>query len=216
MRRNVPALMIVALVVCFAFSANSALAAPKVSAPVGVVMLGQGAQVSQITAQNGTSLYVGDTLSTDATGSLRVRFGTSQLMLGPQTVVKLADSTHGVTAVLQHGIVRFSAAGSPIELRALEAIVHPQADASGEMMVVGPREFQIGSTKGNLTVDIDGANKIVAESTAYDVTLEPMPADPQTQGGGKVKGLWILIGGILVLTGLALYAATLSLSNFSN
>lgn len=71
MRRIVPVLALAVLVCCVAFSASPAFAAPNTTAPVGVVLLGQGAQVSQITAQNGTSLYAGDTLNTDGTGSLR-------------------------------------------------------------------------------------------------------------------------------------------------
>ncbi len=172
MRRIVPALSFALVFLALVFCANPVLAASTAAAPVGVVMVSQGAQVSQVTAQNGTSLYAGDTLNTDADGSLRVRFGTSQLMLGPATVVKVAENKNGVALVLQHGIVRFSAAGSPMELRALAAIVHPGEDASGQLSIVGPSEFQIGSTKGNLNVDIDGVDKVVSEATAYDVTLE--------------------------------------------
>jgi hypothetical protein len=213
-RRIVPVLALALFVLCLMISANPAQAATTAAAPVGVVMLGQGALVSQIPAQNGTSLYAGDTLNTDATGSLRVRFGTSQLMLGPATVVKVAEGKNGVALVLQHGIVRFSAAGSPLELRALAAIVQPGDDASGQISIVGPSEFQIGSTKGNLNVDIDGVDKVVAESTAYDVTLEPAPGQPDTVGGGKVRGLWILISLIALLTALGLWAALLSDSHF--
>lgn len=216
MRRIVPALSFALVFLALVFCANPVLAASTAAAPVGVVMVSQGAQVSQVTAQNGTSLYAGDTLNTDADGSLRVRFGTSQLMLGPATVVKVAENKNGVALVLQHGIVRFSAAGSPMELRALAAIVQPGEDASGQLSIVGPSEFQIGSTKGNLNVDIDGVDKVVSEATAYDVTLEPTPADPQTVGGGKVRGLWILISLIALLTALGLYAALLSNSHFSN
>ena len=137
-------------------------------------------------------------------------------MLGPGTVVKLVEAAHGVSLNLQHGVVRFSAAGSPMELRALAAIVHLGDDASGQLSIVGPSEFQIGSTKGNLDVDIDGTDKVVAESTAYDVTLEPVPGDPQTAGGGRVRGLWILISLIAILTALGLYAALLSEHHFTN
>ena len=207
---------VVVLALAFALVASLPVcAAPKVSAPVGVVVLGQGAQVSHVDAENGTSLYPGDTLSTDNKGSLRVRFGSSQLMLGPATVVTVAQGQHGVTATLQHGTMRFSAASTPIELHALAAIVNPQQDdASGELVIVNQSEFQIASSKGNLDVDIDGDSRTVAENTAYDVTLEPVPADPQTVGGGRVKGLWILIALILLITAGGLYAATLSCSKF--
>lgn len=194
-------------------------ASSKPVAPVGVVVLAQGAQVSHLTAENGTTLYPGDTLSTDDKGMLRVRFGSSQLMMGPLSVVKIAQGPHGVRAILQRGVMRFSAAGSPLELQALAAIVDPQNDsASGELVVVGPAEFQIASTQGNLDVDIDGEGRTVAESTAYDVTLQPInasaTADPQTIGGARVRGIWLLIALILLLTAGSLYLATISSSHF--
>ncbi len=189
-------------------------AGPKIAAPVGVVTAAQGAQVSQITARDGTTLYAGDTLATDPDGSLRVRFGASQLMLGPGTVVKLVDAMHGVTAVLQHGLVRFAQAGSPIELRVLAAIVRPQEGAAGEVVIVGPSEFQIASTKGALDVEIDGVIKTVSESTAYDVTLVPDPDHANDKGVIKQKALWIPISIVALLTILAVTASTLSRSKF--
>ncbi len=189
-------------------------AGPKIAAPVGVVTAAQGAQVSQITARDGTTLYAGDTLATDPDGSLRVRFGASQLMLGPGTVVKLVDAMHGVTAVLQHGLVRFAQAGSPIELRVLAAIVRPQEGAAGEVVIVGPSEFQIASTKGALDVEIDGVIKTVSESTAYDVTLVPDPDHANDKRVIKQKALWIPISIVALLTILAVTASTLSRSKF--
>lgn len=204
----------VALAFCGLLSIRAALAAPKIIAPVGVVVFAEGAQVSQVTAQIGASLYAGDTLSTDANGSLRVRFGVSQLVLGPATVVKLQDAPSGIVAVLRHGVVRFNAAGSPIELRVLEAIVRPQTGASCEVIVMGPRELQVGSTKGSVVVEVDGEERVVSESTAYDVTLDSASTDPNDKRIRKSKVLWVPITIIAMLTAAFATAATLSSSKF--
>jgi hypothetical protein len=192
---------------------HAALASPKVMAPVGVVVYAEGAQVSQVAAATGASLYAGDTLTTGERGSLRVRFGTSQLMLGPATVVKLAEAPIGVAAVLQMGVVRFASVGSPIEFRVIGAIIDPQQGTAGEIVIVGPSEFKIASTKGNLDVEIDGEVKIVGEGTAYDVTVPPGPDTSHAKHSGRdKKAIWIPISLILLLTGLLLTAATLSCS----
>jgi hypothetical protein len=201
------------------FLGHSAAAAPAVVAPVGVVVIAQGAQISQVAAVNGTSLYPGDTLSTDATGSLRVRFGTSQLMLGPATEVKIAQNEHVIAAILQRGIVRFSMANNAIELEALDHVaVHTHGDAaSGEFVLAGPNEFQIACTHGALIVDIDGAQRVVAESSSFDVTLKDAPDyedNAKHPGRRKKLGLWVAISAILITTGVMLYLSTLSSSRF--
>jgi hypothetical protein len=219
-KRHFPIHAALVLAICFAPLAISAPAIPstgdhpKIAAPVGVVLATQGAQVSQISAEIGSSLYPGDTLTTDAAGSLHVRFGASQLALGPGTVVKLAEATNGVAAVLQHGLIRFSAAGSPFELRVFGVIVRPRDGAAGELVIVGPSEFQIASTKGEIAVNIDGTERIVAESTAYDVTLESSRNAADDKRIFKRKGLWIPIAIIAALTAVNLATITLSSSKF--
>lgn len=193
-------------------------AGPKVTAPVGVVVVAQGAQISQVAAVNGSSLYPGDTLSTDASGSLRVRFGTSQLMLAPSTAVKIQQDEHAIAVILQRGIVRFSTATTVIELEALDhVVVRPQGEAaSGEVAVVGANEFQVSCTRGALIVEIDGVQRIVAESTSFDVTLKDALDEDNAKHSGRRKklGLWIPISAILITTGVGLYLATLSCSKF--
>jgi hypothetical protein len=185
-------------------------ARPNVTAPIGVVVSAQGAQISQVDAVNGTSLYPHDTISTGVGGALRVRFGSSQLTLGPSTAVKLEQNERAIAAILQRGIVRFAAAGVGIEFQALDhVIVRAQGDAaSGEFAVVSSNEFQIACTRGALIVEIDGVQRIVAESTSYDVTLKDAPDyDAQHAGHRKKLAVWIAISAILIATGVGLYLA---------
>jgi hypothetical protein len=197
-------------------SVNSVLAEQKPAVAVGVVMSSHGGQVSQITAQNGSSLFVGDTLNTDSTGSLIVRFGASLVMLDSSTVVKVNRAKNGIALILQHGKLGFSTVGSPIELQALGVIVHPREDASRQLLIVGPCEFQIGSTRGSLNVDIDGVDKTVTESTAYDVTLDNSQTNSAGAGRDKRLATWIVIAGIALATAYVSWVAFLSRSKFTN
>ena len=222
MRKQAPVLIPAALLALFVCAAPAGAAgsksAPPSNVPLGVVVTSERAVVSQVPAQPGTSLYDGDALVTDAKGSLRVRLGNSQLLLGGNTVVRLRASPAQVQAVLEQGVLRFSVVGQPLTLQALAAIIRPQQSSSGEVLILGPKEFQIGSTKGNLDVDIDGDSRVVSEATAYDVTLVPADPDasPQTTGAGRVKGIWILIALILLLTAAGLWLALLSCSSASS
>lgn len=210
---------IIALLSACAMAVSSPLAsAASVAAPIGVVLFSAGAQISQVDAASGTSLYAGDILSTGASGSLRVRFGKSQVMLGAHSTAKVDRDDTGVAMILQLGTIRFSAAGDPLSIRALDGvIVRPiQNSAAGQLLLIGPAEFQIAATKGSLEVEIDGEKRIVAESTAYDVKLQPLSFDLDTQHAGKRKrkALWIIIPIILISTALGLTLSALSESKF--
>ncbi len=157
------------------------LAAPafaKPDAPLGVVMLGNRANVGLAAAASGTSVYNGDTLTTDASGTLRVRFGGAQIMLGPSTTVDLHEQDGMVDVILRQGNVRFAGVpGSPIQVHVLQAMVRTrQSEAgTGQVAVLNSREFQVGSQKGDLDVNVNGENHVVSAPHAYDLKINSMP-----------------------------------------
>lgn len=169
------------------------LAAPafaKPDAPLGVVILGSRANVGLAAAATGASVYNGDTLSTDASGTLRVRFGGAQIMLGPGTTVDLHEQDGMVDVILRQGNVRFAGVpGSPIEVHVLQAMVRTrQSEAgTGQVAVLNSREFQVGSQKGDLDVNVNGENHVVSAPHAYDLKINSMPllgaGAPATAGG---------------------------------
>lgn len=148
--------------------------------PVGIVVLGQHAFVAGMSLGGGTSLYDGDSVSTQSKGSLQIRIGASQIVLGENANLSLHRAEHSVTADLGAGTIRFScAAGAPLEIHALGAVIRGRAGVSaGQIAIVGPNEFQVGSLSGALIVSVDGDTRTIAEGNAYDATLDS-PADPQ-------------------------------------
>lgn len=186
------------------------------SAPLGIVTGAQRANVGQTAALDGTSLYDGDILTTDSVGVMRVRFGGSQMALGTNTIVRINKTEAGVSATVLSGMVRFACVpGSNLEIHTLKVVeVRAKGDkpATGQLSVVASNAFQVGSTKGDLAVSVNGNERDVAESTAYRVTVEdPDPASPQiTQAAGKSTGLWIAIGAVAAGTAIALALAFMS------
>jgi hypothetical protein len=182
---------------------------------MGVVTGAQQAQIGRVTATDGTSIYDGDTISTGPTGALRLQFGGSQMVLTSGTVVSLSKTEAGVIATLVSGAVRFSnVPGSPLEVRTLKSVVvrsKGEQSSVGQLSVTGPTSFQIGSTKGDLAVSVNGVDHVVEASTAYNVNLDGDGGGGQNsrspRAAGTSGGIWIAVAVIATGTGIALWLA---------
>jgi hypothetical protein len=200
------------LVVVAGLTAVPAIAGP--SAPMGIVTSAQRALVGHALAVDGTSIYDGDTLSTEATGAVRLQFGDSQMILTGNTVVSLNKTDAGVSATLVSGSVRFaSVPGSLLEVRALKSVVVRSKDnqsAVGQLTVTGPASFQIGSTKGALDVSVNGVDHVVEASTAYNVNLDGDNGGDQNKSpraAGTSGGIWLAVAVIAAGTAVAIWLA---------
>ena len=202
-----------------ALTINAARADAAPTTPLGVVVAGQKALLGAVYVADGTSLFDGDTVSTQGKGSLRIRLGASQLFLGENSTLTLLRSERGVTAKLLGGTARFSGAvGAPIELLVLDAKIRGKQDgAAGQVTVISKDEFQVGATSGALTVDVNGDVRTVDENTAYDATLSPAPDNGMPVGAGRRRSLilWMLIGLAAIGTVIAVVHATMSHSGIN-
>lgn len=205
-------LLLILSVAC-GLAALPAFAGPSPLAPVGVVVAAQRAVIGQTLAVDGSSLYDGDRISTDANGAMRLRFGASQMVLGGNAIVTLHKTDAGVSATLLRGNVRFvSAPGTLLELRTLNTVAIRSKSGqpvTGQLSLVGPSTFEVGSIKGDLVVSVNGSDRVVTESNAYRVNLED-PGTPDgssnspTLAAGKSLGVWIPIALIIAGTAAAL------------
>jgi hypothetical protein len=195
----------------------SSAAQASANAPMGVVVSSQRALLGGSYIVDGTSLFDGDTLSTQENGSLRIRIGATILAIGQNSILTLRRDQQVIRAVLIAGTAQFSiSAGSQVVIDALGANISARKDsASGVIAVVNANEFQIGSTRGSLNVDVDGDVRTVAEGMNYDVTLNVSddPAIPVMNGKKWKIASWTLITVIAGLTALAVQRATLSPSH---
>jgi len=200
------------LIVTAGLAAVPAIAGP--SSPVGVVTSAQRSLIGHVSATDGTSIYDGDTVSTEPSGALRLQFGGSQMVLTGNSVVSLNKTDAGVVATVLSGAVRFSSVpGSLLEVRTLKAVVvRAKGDqlAVGQLSVTGPASFQIGSTKGDLDVAVNGVEHVVEASTAYNVSLDGdggQNSRRRPRAAGASGGIWIAIAAIAAGTGVALWLA---------
>jgi hypothetical protein len=206
------------LAVACIFAAIPAAAGP--SASMGVVVGASNASIGHASAIDGTAVYDGDTVSTEANGAMRLQFGASQIYLSSNAIVTFHKTDTGVEAVLERGNVRFATApGSPLTLRALNDHVGIRSKgnmvATGQLSIISPNVFEVGSIKGDLDVSVNGNDREVDESNAYRVTVpdsEPSGGGgaPSTPGAGASYGIWIPISLIIAGTIAAIVLAVIS------
>lgn len=145
--------------------------------PLGVVIVGQSARLAGQVAAVGSNVYAGDSLSTDPTGTLRLKIGTGgQLYLLGGSEAQLAASGAAIQADVSQGTVGFaSTAANPIQLNTPLGLVHPVDGfaAYGQVQILGPSEIVITAYKGDLQIDRPCETQTVHEGNTYRVTLEP-------------------------------------------
>jgi hypothetical protein len=217
LRRSARAIAAVVLLIGVLQASTFAEVAPA----LGQVIEAERAHLGGSSATSGSTLFDGDRLATDASGSLRARVGSGQLYLMAQSAAMLHRSASGASATLLGGTAIFAMANpESFELQALTARfrAHPGtaggASTLGQVTVTGPKEFVIASHRGAIDVFIGDEMRTVAENTAVRVVLDP-PDDknPQTTTGAhpgakrKVLFLWIVLGSIAAVTTVFVFRA---------
>src|ERR1700735_1706340 len=180
-RSCVIAILIAGLLNVPAFAANEA--------PLGLVTQAQNAQIGNTKVEIGTTIFPGDVLATEVGGTLRLKFGASQLYLLSASSASLAQTAtaNAVHAVVSRGTVGFSSNGKDqIELEIPQGILHAAngVPAYGQVTIVSPLEVVISSYRGTLVLDYNGESRAIPEGKSYRVTLDLEPtAQPQTPAG---------------------------------
>lgn len=161
--------------------------------PMGLVMQAENAHIGNANVAIGTTIFPGDTLATEAGGTLRLNFGASQMYLLSASSATLAPnaSSNAVHAVVGHGTVGFSSNGSDhIELEIPEGILRAanSEPAYGQVTIVGPQEVIISAYRGTLALDHDGEVRDIPAGKSYRVTMDLEPAASQPQAPAGVGG----------------------------
>jgi hypothetical protein len=197
----------------------SLLTAPVWAAPsssLGVVVFADRAHVGAAQASVGATVFSGDRLSTEQTGSVQVRAGAARLLLSSGSVATFSQEAASPAATLTLGSAIFSTANSnAFALHVASAVIRPSSNQPtiGRVTVLTPRELIVRSTRGSLTIAVDGDVREIPEGTAYRVVLDPdaQPQGPQgagTKGGyggpplkaARSKFIWYAIGITAVVT----------------
>jgi hypothetical protein len=207
------------------------LGAPLWAAPatpaiqLGTVVYADHAHLGTASASVGSTVFGGDRLSTDPSGSVQVRAGAARFLLASSSIATLSQQDASPIATLTSGTATFSTASAKaFVLHFANAAIRPNTDEPtvGQVTALGAREFVVKSTRGSLLVTVEGESRVVAEGAAYHVILDPTPtetaaaassagATPSPNGppvsAGTSKFVWYAVGVVAVVTALAIHAA---------
>ena len=156
--------------------------------PLGVVVTADKAHLSGATASIGADVFTGELLETEPNGTLRLKFGATQLYLNPASNVVLGQDANPLRVILNKGTVGFSSnVANQFEVQTPVGMVR-SADgqrAFGEVTVVGPNKILVAAYHGSLVVSGAGIERTITEGNAYNVTLSP---DPEPAGADPSPG----------------------------
>ena len=195
---------------------------------IGTVTSASGARIGTAPASVGSTVFVGDHLSTERLGSIQVRAGAARLLLSGASSVDVAQM-QGTTpaATLLSGTVVFSTANAnAFVLHASKAAIRAKTDEPtvGQITYVNDKELRVRCNRGSLAITVEDETQYVPEGMAYRVILDPDsyyaaeasaqgPQGAGTRGGrpplraGRSRFLLLAIIITGVATGVALYEA---------
>jgi hypothetical protein len=195
-----------------------AIAAPasSPSAPLGVVVSAENANVGAGVTTSGATIYDGDRLQTPPNSTLRVRLGAGQLVLRQNTIADVHAMDNGFAATLNTGtVVLSSAEGQTFQLLADGATVRPanSQPTSGQVTMVSQKELVLTATRGTLEVSMGGEVKTVEAGSSYrlEVESEEPAGNPQSpHATARSRFLWIAIPVVGAVTGVVIWRALVS------
>jgi len=153
-----------------------ALRASQQAPALGLVAKTTGGHIGNVDAIEGSSVYSGDSLSTDDDGSLLVRIGPLSLELQGSTTVHIYRAPYGAVVELNHGTVLYTTPGGSQNLVIVASDVRVTPDLSvpdfGKVSMDNPCEITVYSQRGDANVKVGSENRTVEQSKAYRVHAE--------------------------------------------
>ena len=187
---------------------------------LGMLVYADRAHVGAAPASVGATIFDGDRLSTEQTGSVQMRAGAARLLLNGAIIATLGDDNGMPIATLANGSVIFSTAKSDaLAIHFGNAVIRSQKDGPtvGQVTILNAKQLVVKSTRGALTVTVDDDSRVVPEGMAYRIVLDP-GAEPQPRAAargpqgppikaGRSKFVWYAIGAAAIVTYLAVSEA---------
>jgi len=182
---------------------------------LGMIVLADHAKLGSEPAAEGTTIYDGDRLSTDAGGSMRLMVGEAIMYLPDESCVTLHKGAGGAVkqfqAELVSGKVVLSVtAGTAAEIVASSARIRPIAETRGvvEVGIVGPHELIVFARRGPAQISYRGETETIVEGKSYRVLLNDSDNDASLGQGAKKTGkhgkaLVLIAVGVTAAAGIA-------------
>jgi hypothetical protein len=208
-----------AVILATALCAVPGIAAPasSSSAPLGMVLQADRAQVGANVSSSGATIYEGDRLETDGDGTLRARLGGPQIYLRPNTAAEVHGLSNGFSASLMYGTVAVSSGkGQAFELLANGAKIRPAGDQATVAQVswINAKELLLTSNHGAIEVSMGDEVSTVEAGNSYRMVIESADSGPQQAGAphrtGRNRFAIILIAAVSVGTAIGVWRALVS------
>src|SRR6266852_3396503 len=188
------------------------------SAPLGMVLQADRAQVGADVTSGGATIYDGDRLQTQVEGTMRAALGGPQLYLRHDTSAQVHVLPKGFSAELTAGtVVVSSTEGQTFQLVADGAMIRPVGTQPvvAQVTRVSANELRLTSSHGALEVTMGDEVKTVESGASYRMEVEPDPSDPGPQGSGpsptaRNRFIWIAIIGVSAGAAIGVWRALVS------
>ena len=180
---------IIAVLVSYTLLITPVWAAP--SSSLGTVVYADRAHVGAARTSVGATVFSGDRLSTEQSGSVQVRAGAARLLLSGASIATLFQEDANPAATLTLGSATFSTANSnAFALHVASAVIRPNTNQPtvGRVTVLNAKELIVKSTRGSLSIAVDDDVREIPEGAAYRIVLDPNAADAQGPRGAGTKG----------------------------
>ncbi len=176
------------------FLALSLLRTPVFGAtgsPVGAILSAVSAHVGPAPASAGATVFAGDKLSTEQNGNIQIRAGAARLLLSGASSATFRGAAGEPSATLSSGTAIFSTSvARAFTLLAARAEIRPRDDVPtiAQVSIETPKQFIVRSSRGALTVTVDGETQVIPEGETYRVILDSEAApEPQGPRGAGAK-----------------------------
>lgn len=217
MRKLFTAVLITALSLVLIEAPVMAAPASSPSAPLGVVVAAENANVGAGVTTSGATIYDGDRLQTPANSTLRVRLGSGQIVLRQNTIADVHTFPNGFSADLDAGtVVVSSAAGQTFQVIADGATVRPAnaQPASGQISMISATELVLTGTRGTLEVSMGDEVRTLEAGSSYRLEVQPErdpgPNPQAPHATARNRFLWIAIPVIAAVTAVVVWRALVS------
>jgi hypothetical protein len=166
----------IALVLSFLSILAPAQTPPSPNLALGLVAKSVSAHLGNAAASEGATVYSGDYLSTEDTGSLLVRVGALSLELQASSAAHIYRAPYGAIVELNHGTVIYTTPGGHdnIVIVASDVRVTPVLSLAdlGRVSMDDPCNITVYSQRGQVNVQVGSESRLVEEGKAYRVRPE--------------------------------------------
>ena len=149
---------------------------PGIVVPLGVITHAEHANLGTAAASVGSTIYDGDSVSTESGGTILVTAGTITLELAPQSFLTVRQVDCGVMAQLGAGRLAFSARrNSVVAIMADGATIRPMGNGLvvTYVQIIGKKELLISARHGVVELFYHGESGRIAEGQTVRVQLDP-------------------------------------------